>query len=78
MRFVYLGAEEIKMFLAVIITAFALGAFWVYVTPFLQAQIPASLTSNKIMQIAVTGALLLIAVFVVSRVVKMVDGRAAV
>jgi hypothetical protein len=64
------------MFLWIIITVFALGAFWVYITPFIQAQIPASVTTNKWMQIAVTGALILLAVFIVSRVVKTVDGKA--
>lgn len=60
------------MIFAIVITALALGGVWVYLIPLLQNQIPASLSSNKIAQIAIMGGMILVAVWVVSFVVKSV------
>lgn len=62
------------MVLAVVITAFALGAAWVYAVPPLQSAIngvlPASITGNKWANIAMTGLMILASVWIVSLVAK--------
>lgn len=59
------------MLIAVIISAFALGAVWVYIIPMIQQYIPGALTSNKWASIAVTGLFILLSVWLVSVVIKM-------
>lgn len=66
------------MLLYILLVVFGLGAFWVYVVPIIQAQIPATLVQNKLAQIAMVGALLFVTVFIVSKVVKAVDGKKAI
>jgi hypothetical protein len=58
------------MLLAVVLTVLGLGALWVYGAPLAQGFIPASWQQNKIGQVAVTGGLLLIAVLIVTAVLK--------
>lgn len=58
------------MLIAVIISAFALGAVWVYIIPMIQQYVPGALTTNKWASIAVTGVFILLAVWIVSVVVK--------
>lgn len=59
------------MLIAVVISAFALGAVWVYLIPMIQQYVPGALTSNKWTSIAVTGVFILLSVWIVSVVVKM-------
>lgn len=62
------------MLVAVILTSLALGAAWVYAVPPIQAAVngalPASVTSNKIANIAMTGLMILASVWIVSLVAK--------
>jgi uncharacterized membrane protein YdbT with pleckstrin-like domain len=63
-----------NMLVALALSAGVLGAVWVYIIPYLQGWvgkfIPADIMSNKIVQVAATGAFLLIAVFIATLIVK--------
>jgi len=55
---------------AILFAVLGLGAFWVYVVPALQNYVPASFSTNRWAQLAVTGAFLFITVLVVGAVLK--------
>lgn len=61
---------------AVLVTVAALGIVWVYLIPLLQGAIPSQYTGNKWVQLALTGAFLLLTVFIVGKVVKAVGVKA--
>jgi len=65
------------MLFAVLVTVFALGGVWTFLIPYIQSAVPASYVSNKALQIAFTGLLLLITVWIVGLVTKSVGVRSA-
>jgi uncharacterized membrane protein SirB2 len=59
-----------RMVFAIAATALLLGGVWVYLIPYIRNLVPATWQTNTIAQIVITGGLILLAVFVVSLVVK--------
>lgn len=72
------------MLISLTVAALTLGAVWVYAIPYVQSWVgkfvPADVLSNKIVQVASTGAFIMLALFIATLIVKKtrkVVGRVA-
>jgi hypothetical protein len=64
------------LLLSLVIASAVAGAIWTYVVPMLMAQVPASLTANKYVTVAVSGAFILLTMW--ATLIALKAGRKAV